>query len=413
MNAAAKTRQAIAAGRRKGAVLGVLVFLVAGMGPGFSLGCYAALILLSHLSGHADAPGFLTGSLVAAGGMVGVVCAGSASILGGWIAGDLCASAAEFIRRALHFRAEQRERDGKGMTVLSHGRMSGDTEAEIRSRLSYLQAFRHSLHSIVVVGSAAHGARDSGSDIDIVVICKKKGFDSVQNAVCEQEMDEASSGRQDPVIEYTLLDPSQTQKLFKTASPFAYALRRGEVLEDDGYLENLTGGRHPRAPGRRYVLTALYENIIVPYYGSFHALEKNAKKNHCSRECCIERAGCEGLAKGGIPARVIMRMLYVTLPLNGRMPLTKGDVIAFAAQVYGEESAETVRKAARMARNDKAPVYFTDYQQFKRLAGALYREILGFACIDKAVRRMLCDGASMVQGKSRQLKDANLRKCVQ
>jgi predicted nucleotidyltransferase len=279
--------------------------------------------------------------------------------------------------------------------------------------LSFLQECRDSYHSIVVVGSAAHGAHDSGSDVDVVVICKKEGFETVQNAVCEKELNDAFGSRRDPATEYTLLNAPETQGLFRTASPFAYALRHGALLEDDGYLRNLAEGRHPRAPGRKYVLTALYESIIVPYYGSFRALEKNALMNRCTRECCADRAWCGGLPHGGTPARVIMRMLYVTLPLKGCMPLTKGDVVFFAAQVYGEESGEIARTAADMARNDAAPVSFIDYQRFKRFAGTLFREILGVAGSGRAVRTMLRDGASMVQGKSWQVKDGNLRKCVQ
>jgi hypothetical protein len=262
------------------------------------------------------------------------------------------------------------------------------------------------------VGSAAHGSSARGSDIDIVVVCKKDGLEAVQSAVCEQEMD-ALRGPVDRVLDLTVVSPSQTQKLFELGSPFAFALCRGRVLDDDGYLSSLVA-RYPRVPGRKYALTTLYQSIMVPYYGSFRSLHRNAQTHNCSPECCKERrSGCQGFASTDVPASVIMRMLYVTLPLRGFMPLTKEDVIAFAGLVYGEESAEAVRSVVSMARTDGKRIYYYDYQQFKRLAGMLYREILSAVGIDSGVSRMLHDGASMVQGKYGQLKNSELRRCVQ
>jgi predicted nucleotidyltransferase len=413
MQRTAQTRQAVVAGRKRGAVLGVFVFLVAAMVPGFSLGSYAALILYAQMTGHAADPGWMGGGLAAAGGMVGVVCAASISILGGWYGGGAFASVAGSLRQVLHDRREEQERSRKGMRILAHGRMAESTQAGIRSRLSFLQSFRDSIHSIAVVGSAAHGSNERGSDVDIVIVCKKDGLDAVLSAVAEREMDDALRGPVDRVLEFTVVSPSQTEKLFELASPFAFALCRGLVLDDDGYLASLAD-RHPRVPGRKYALTALYQSIMVPYYGSFRSLHRNAKGRSCSSECCRDRrSACEGIASADVPVSVIMGMLYVTLPLRGCMPLTKEDVIAFTRLVYGDESAEAVHIAVDLARNKGTPIYYTEYQQFKRFAGMLYREILGAVGTGRAVSRMLHDGASMVQGRYGQLKDRDLRRCVQ
>ena len=413
MQRTARTRQAVTAGRKRGAVLAALVFLIAGMVPGFSLGSYAALIFFVHLTGHSTDPGWMAGSLAAAGGMIGVVCAASITILGGWYGGGVSAAAAGSLRQVLQDRREQQERFRRGLTVLPHAALAGSLQEELSAQLSFLQCCRASIHTIAVVGSAAHGSNGRGSDVDIVIVCKKGRVEMVQSAVCERELNQALSGTADRVLEFTVIGPGETEKLFRLASPFAFALCRGLVLADDGYLGSLAG-RYPLVPGRTYALTALYQSIMVPYYGSFRSLQRNAQGLTCSPECCRDRrSACEGIASADVPVSVIMRMLYVTLPLRGCMPLAKEDVITFSRRVYGVESAAAVQRAVSLSRSEEKRIYYTEYQQFKRLAGMLYREILGLVGTGRAVSRMLHDGASMAQERYGQLKDRDLRRCVQ
>lgn len=401
------------AGRRRGAVLGALVFPAAAMVPGFSLGCFAVLMLSARLAGHALVPGWIGTSLVAVGGLVGAVSAASICILAGWFGGGVIASVAGSFGQVFHDRREEQERTRRGMAVLPHARMAESARVGVRSRLSFLEPCRGAIHSIAIVGSAAHASNEDGSDVDIVIISKEDGLEAVLGAVAEQEMENALSRPGERGLEFTVLSPSQTEKLFKLASPFAYALCRGIVLEDDGCLAGLAA-RPPRAPGRKYALTTLYQSIMVPYYGSFRALQKNAKKKGCTAGCCADRgAECGGIGSTDMPATVIMRMLYVTLPLRSRMPLAKEDVIAFTEKVYGTGSAEAVRKAVSLTRNSARRITYAEYQQFKRLAGMLYREILGAVGIDRSVSSMLRDGASMMQGNYGALKDRDLRRCVQ
>jgi predicted nucleotidyltransferase len=413
MSTRARTRQAVNAGRKRGAVLGVLAFLAAGLVPGFSFGSYAALILSAHMTGHPPAPGWMAGSLAAAGGLVGAVTVAAISLIVCWYGGGACASAAGAVRQFLLDRREEQERARRGMRVAPHGRMAESAQEELRSRLSFLQDCRGMLHSIVVVGSAAHASSASGSDVDIVIICRKDGLETVQGAVAGQELDEAPGPRSGRALEFTVIGPAETERLFALASPFSFALGQGIVLDDDGYLGSLLA-RSRRAPGRKYALSALFQNIMVLYYGSFRSLHRNAKANNCSSECCRERrSGCEGIAAVDAPATVIMRMLYVTLPLRGCMPLTKQDVLAFTRLEYGDESAGAVLKAVALSRSDDKRIYYADYKMFKRLAGMLYREILAEVGTGRAVSRMLHDGACMAQGRYGQLKDRDLRRCVQ
>ncbi|MHB8845127.1 MAG: nucleotidyltransferase domain-containing protein [Nitrospirota bacterium] len=413
MHRTAQTRQAVNAGRKRGAVLGVLVFLALGLVSGFSLGSYAVLILSAHMTGQPLAPGWLSGSLAAAGGMVGVVTAATISITAGWFGGGVFAAVAVILGQFLHDRREERERAGRGMRMLPHGRMAERAQAELRARLSFLQNCRHMIHSIIVVGSAAHQSDASGSDVDIAILCRKDGLETVQSAVAGQELDEALAPRSGRALEITVIGPRETEELFELASPFSFALGRGVVLADDGHLGSLLG-RAPRAPGRKYALTALFRNIMVLYYGSFRSLHRSAKANNCSSACCGERrSGCTGIAATDVPATVLMRMLYVTLPLRGCMPLTKQDVVAFTRMEYGDESAEAAQRAVALSRSGEERIYYSDYTMFKRLAGMLYREILAAAGTGRAVSRMLQDGACMAQARYGQLKDHDLRRCVQ
>jgi predicted nucleotidyltransferase len=404
-------RKVLTAGRKRGAVIGALLFVVAGLGPGMWLGSMTAVLLLSHLTGSAAEPGGSAAAIVAAGAAVGAVTAFVICITAGMFAGAALAPAGGLFSDALRaFRQGRGQRAGS-MTVLAHPAMTERTEAEVRAQLSAVEGLRNSLHSIVVVGSAAHGTRGPGSDIDVVLICTDRGYEAVQSALCEREIADALAGR-DRTAEFTVLGPADARRLFKLASPFAFALRYGRVLEDDGFLRSLTAASSPAAPGKRYGLTALYEQIVVPYYGSFRELQASARSRGCSSNCCRSRADCPGLASTDMPAKVILRMLYVTLPSRGYMPLTKGDVITFTGRAYGAENAAIVEQAVSRSRTGTSAFSYAEYEAIKRLAGMLFREILGIVGSTAAVRRVLADGARIMQGDFGQVKDRKLRACV-
>ena len=398
-------------GRKRGAVIGAVLFLAAALGPGISLGSYAALILLSHLTGGAVEPGGWTTAMIAAGALTGAVSAGAIGITAGSLTGAAAASGAGRLRSSLRSWDEDRVRRRKPVTVLPQGGMAADIEADVRSRITFLDGLRGSLRSIVVVGSAAHGWLDERSDRDVVLICRKEDLAAVQNALFEQELSDGML-RRECRMEYTLLQQSDACRLFRQASPFAYALRYGAVLHDDGFLRGLLAGSSSPAPGRKYCFSALYENILVPYYGSFRAAERDARAKGCTADCCGGRPDCPGLLPADMPATVIMRMLYVTLPVRGYIPLSKRDVILFVRRVYGTESTEIAERAASLSRNGGEPYRYDDHVRFRRLAGSLFREILSIVGSTGAVRGLLADAASIVQGRYGQVKDPALRACV-
>lgn len=74
-------------GTKIGAAVGVLVFLVFGIVPGFYFGSYGTLILLSHLAGGSVEPTTIVRMLTVVGIMLGIFCVGAVSIVLGSVFG--------------------------------------------------------------------------------------------------------------------------------------------------------------------------------------------------------------------------------------------------------------------------------------------------------------------------------------
>ena len=74
-------------GTKIGAGIGVLVFLVFGIVPGFYFGSYGTLILLSHLAGGSVEPTTIVRMLTVVGIMLGIFCVGAVSIVLGSVFG--------------------------------------------------------------------------------------------------------------------------------------------------------------------------------------------------------------------------------------------------------------------------------------------------------------------------------------
>ena len=399
--------------RKRGAAMGAALVFAAGLGPGVWLGSYAALLMLARFTGGPADQGWMPPAAVLCGALTGAVCSAAFGLTVGSSAGAACAVGAERLRRALRSRDEDRLRRRRRAIVLPQPGMAAGVRAEILARTSFLDGLRGSLHSVVVVGSAAHGAADAGSDRDIVLICRRTGYAAVQEAVFEHAVATAERRAADGELDITVLLPADAKRLFRLSSPFAFALRHGDVLHDDGFLRGLTAGWAGTAPGREYCFAALYERIVIAYYGSFSAAERAARASGCSLACCSARRECAGLAPAGMPGRVIVRMLYVTLPARGAVPLSKTDLVAFVRQFYGEESALTAEQSIRTGRNGGGPYRYEDHVRFRRLAGVLFREILGIVGGAYSVRGLLADAASIVQGRYGQVRDRTLRSCVQ
>lgn len=85
-------------GRKIGAALGAIVFVVFGIVPGFYFGSAGTLILLSHLAGGSVEPGIIVRMLLVAGTMMGIFCVGAVSIVLGSVIGTALAYVTDLIR---------------------------------------------------------------------------------------------------------------------------------------------------------------------------------------------------------------------------------------------------------------------------------------------------------------------------
>ena len=74
-------------GMRMGAVVGAIVFAVAGILPGFYFGSYGTLILLNKLMGGPVEPTLFVRAAIVMGILVGVACAAIVSVVVGGLVG--------------------------------------------------------------------------------------------------------------------------------------------------------------------------------------------------------------------------------------------------------------------------------------------------------------------------------------
>lgn len=78
-------------GRKIGAGIGMLMFLIFGIVPSFYFGSYGTLVLVSHLVGGPVEAGIIVRMLVAMGVILGLVCSAFVSIVVGSVLGTALA----------------------------------------------------------------------------------------------------------------------------------------------------------------------------------------------------------------------------------------------------------------------------------------------------------------------------------
>jgi predicted nucleotidyltransferase len=288
---------------------------------------------------------------------------------------------------------------------------SADREAII-NKLSFLKPYQNSIHSLVLVGSTAYGAQTSKSDIDMVIITTTGGHEKVCDAVIEKEIDEALDCGESSKFEYTVLSSRQTEKLFQISPPFAYSIRHGAVIQDDGYLLLLRNKRFPLLPGKKYYTTCLYENIATPYYGMLKKLQNETRKRGCSTLCRRKDSECEGLQTAHMFAKLIMRMLYVTLPSRGMIPLTKAEVIIYAKKAYGSQGENVAKQVVSLMRDKQSSFCFDEFKMLKKFAVQLFKEILNVIGMKKNVRDIIRDAARVAKGDYHLIDNNAMRNAV-
>ncbi len=282
----------------------------------------------------------------------------------------------------------------------------------ILRELSFFKSYHHLIHSLVLVGSTAYGAQTVNSDIDIVVITTARGHEKVCELLFEKEIEESLSSTEASKFEYTVLSCSQTEKLFQIASPFAYSICHGVVFQDDGYLTSLCKKRLPRLPEKEYYTTCLYENIATPYFGMLKKLQSETRKRGCSLSCRRKDKGCGGLQPAHMFAKLILKMLYVTLPSRGMMPLTKGDVVAYAKKAYGRQGEKAAQQVVSLMRDKRSSFCFDEFRLLKKFAVQLFKEILSIVGFSVELREILVDAARIARGDHHLIHNPATKNCV-
>ena len=243
--------------------------------------------------------------------------------------------------------------------------------AFIKQLPCFLEEQREKAHSIVLIGSTVFGFEEEGSDIDIVVICKEDHFEEVSHALHRRMMGEEFK------VQYTIYKPPHVERIFMIGSPFANSIRNGVVLKDDGYLKGLlTNKEFPLKPIREYYLEAFKDIVDLRYYFPIIDIERQIREDHGPEGICIKTGRCQGHAPGDILATGIFRMLYITLPNRGYMPLSKANVLKYAGEIYGKKAVDALNKCIELVRQDRWVVTVEEYRLLKPFAVKLFRECL-------------------------------------
>lgn len=268
--------------------------------------------------------------------------------------------------------------------------------------MSFLEPVDRYIHSLVVVGSSAYGCRRPNSDIDLVVITTAGGHEKVCEVLFEKELEESLGGVK-AECEWTVLSSGDTERLFQLSSPFASAIRYGAVLRDDGYLVLLRGRRYPLRPAREYYRTCLAEKILTPYYALLKELHHRGKKGSAAGDV---------LFPADKLARLIIQMLYVTLPARDLVPLTKNDLAVHMQRAYGPEAANTAALIISLARDSRPLSDPQHCQILKHLAVRLFKEILRLTGIDHEIKSLLADGAKLSRRAYALIENSAMKNCV-
>lgn len=283
---------------------------------------------------------------------------------------------------------------------------------KMERQLSFLEPYQDLIHSLLLVGSTVYKAQSTNSDVDIVIVTKPEGHEPICNFLFERELDESLQGKCTSNIDYTVLAPEHTEKLFQVSSPFAYSIRHGAVIWDDGFLRRLKTKNNPRLPAKEYYTDCLYEKIAAPYFGLLKKIQAEAKEYKCSPGCTRKAKGCGGLLSAQLFAKLVVQMLYVTLPSKGMIPLTKNDVVAYARIAYGSWGESVARESLRLMRSKNSTFCFSEFATLKKFAVLLFKEILKTAGLSHKVRTILFDAARMTRKEFHSISNPSLKNCV-
>jgi predicted nucleotidyltransferase len=248
----------------------------------------------------------------------------------------------------------------------------------------FLDSYRRWIQSLVLFGSYAMGRAEGGSDLDLLVILKHGHMArEIKRSLFDVGFDLGTRSSETGAAELQLVafNEEEIDGIFRLATPLAHAIREGIIIWDDGFFNSLLSRRYPKWPTREAAEEALVQWIIPQYFLCAIDLKREILKDHGHGGICSEGKECVGHFKGDILARVISRMLYVTLPESGLLPLTKHDLREMAVKVYGKEWERTIALALQVLREDRA-IDDTEFRTMFPFARRLFR-----ACVKVCGRK--------------------------
>ncbi len=239
-----------------------------------------------------------------------------------------------------------------------------------------LAPYRRWIHSLVLFGSYAQGQAGRHSDIDFLVLIKKgEQLQKLHKTFFDIRYRYRGKSNKPVEIQTVFFDEKAIKELFEISSPLAHAFRHGVALWDDGWLKTLLSQPFPKWPTKQAALKAFTHSIVWLYRLYVEQLKREILSDHGPVGLCTQRGRCLGHFNGDLLARVISRMLYVTLPERGFLPLGKSDVIRMTGQSYGTKAWRPVCLAMNILRKDRA-IYFREFKVLMPFAENLFRECI-------------------------------------
>jgi predicted nucleotidyltransferase len=252
------------------------------------------------------------------------------------------------------------------------------TEARwaIREVKAFLDLCRQSIHSLILFGSYAFGKATPGSDIDFLVLLKSgKESRRLRKILFDFKiaLGDNPQGETPVEIQVVDLDEQEIEQIFELSTPLAHALRHGVIIRDDGWFHELLRRPYPGWPTKEAAVVAFTRWIVWQYYRCAIDLKREIDRDHGPEGICTQNGECIGHFSGDILARVISRMLYVTLPERGFLPLCKIEAEKMALKAYGLRANSPVELAMNVLRNDRA-VTDGEFSVMMPFARRLFRE---------------------------------------
>jgi len=230
-------------------------------------------------------------------------------------------------------------------------------------------------HSLILFGSYGLGHAGKHSDLDFLVLLKDSDKAKRLSFILHDYESHIRNGIRPVQIQIVDLTEKQIEFLFRVSSPLVHSARVGVVIRDDGYFRALLSKAYPKWPTKEYAVEAFARWIVWQYFESAVRLRREIKKDHGPEGWCTRHGSCLGHLSGDILARVISRMLYVTLPERGFMPLSKFQARQMAAESYGKEYLRAILISMAVLRKERG-ISFREFQLLYPFAKKLFRECL-------------------------------------